>query len=67
MPRATVDDSQRMNLRVPPEVKSRLARAASLNHVDLTSFVTQAALRRLMRSSLRRSESAYPRRVICAC
>lgn len=45
MPRATVDDSQRMNLRVPPEVKSRLARAASLNHVDLTSFVTQAALR----------------------
>lgn len=45
MPRAAVDDNQRMNLRVPPEVKSRLTRAASLNHVDLTSFVTQAALR----------------------
>lgn len=45
MPRTTVEDNQRMNLRVPPEVKSRLARAASLNHLDLTSFVTQAALR----------------------
>ncbi|SAL66806.1 hypothetical protein AWB67_04731 [Caballeronia terrestris] len=45
MPRAAIDDNQRMNLRVPPEVKSRLTRAASLNHVDLTSFVTQAALR----------------------
>jgi uncharacterized protein (DUF1778 family) len=45
MPRAAVEDNQRMNLRVPPEVKSRLTRAANLNHVDLTSFVTQAALR----------------------
>jgi uncharacterized protein (DUF1778 family) len=45
MPRAAVEDNQRMNLRIAPEVKSRLNRAASLSHVDLTSFVTQAALR----------------------
>ncbi|HEX7931686.1 MAG TPA: DUF1778 domain-containing protein [Paraburkholderia sp.] len=45
MPRIAVDDNQRMNLRVPSEAKSRLTRAANLNHVDLTSFVMQAALR----------------------
>ena len=45
MPRAAIDDSDRMNLRVKPEVKARLMRAAALRHTDLTSFVTQSALR----------------------
>jgi uncharacterized protein (DUF1778 family) len=34
-----------MNLRISPEAKSRIARAAALRRADLTSFVTQAALR----------------------
>lgn len=45
MPRAAVDDSKRMNLRVKPEVKARLVRAAALRHTDLTEFVTRTALR----------------------
>jgi uncharacterized protein (DUF1778 family) len=45
MPRVAVDDSERMNLRVKPEVKARLVRAAALNHTDLTEFVTRTALR----------------------
>jgi uncharacterized protein (DUF1778 family) len=45
MPRAALDDSDRMNLRVKPEVKARLMRAAALRHTDLTNFVTQSALR----------------------
>lgn len=45
MPRAAVDDSERMNLRVKPEVKARLVRAAALRHTDLTEFVTRTALR----------------------
>jgi uncharacterized protein (DUF1778 family) len=34
-----------MSLRVSRETKSRIARAASLRHTDMTNFVTQAALR----------------------
>jgi uncharacterized protein (DUF1778 family) len=34
-----------MNLRVKPEVKARLVRAAALRHTDLTEFVTRTALR----------------------
>lgn len=45
MPRAAVDDSKRMNLRVKPDVKARLVRAAALGHTDLTEFVTRTALR----------------------
>lgn len=45
MPRAVVEDNKRMNLRVRPEQKALLARAAALRHTDLTSFVTRAALR----------------------
>lgn len=44
MPRAAIDDNKRMNLRVAPEAKARLLRAAALRHTDLTDFVTQAAL-----------------------
>ena len=45
MPRTAVDDNKRMNLRVSPEAKAKLVRAAVLRNTDLTSFVTQTALR----------------------
>lgn len=45
MPRASAENSERMNLRVKPEVKARLVRAAALRHTDLTEFVTRTALR----------------------
>ncbi len=45
MAHAALDDTDRMNIRVKPEVKARLLRAAALRHTDLTSFVTQSALR----------------------
>lgn len=45
MPRAAIEDSNRMNLRVSPEAKARLMRAATLRNTDLTNFVTQTALR----------------------
>ena len=45
MARAALDDTDRMNIRVKPEVKARLLRAAAIRHTDLTSFVTQSALR----------------------
>ena len=45
MPRTVVDDNERMNLRIKPEAKARLVRAATLRHTDLTDFVTQTALR----------------------
>ncbi len=45
MPRAAVDDNKRMNLRVRPEQKATLMRAAALRNTDLTDFVLQPALR----------------------
>ncbi len=45
MPRAAVDNNRRMNLRVSPEAKAKLVRAAALRNIDLTNFVTQTALR----------------------
>jgi uncharacterized protein (DUF1778 family) len=45
MPRAAIDDNKRMNLRISPETKAKLVRAAALRDTDLTNFVTQTALR----------------------
>ncbi len=45
LPRTAVDDHQRMNLRVRPEQKAILMRAAALRNTDLTDFVLQHALR----------------------
>jgi uncharacterized protein (DUF1778 family) len=45
MPRVAVDDNKRMNLRVLPEQKATLVRAAALRNTDLTDFVLQPALR----------------------
>jgi uncharacterized protein (DUF1778 family) len=44
-PQATVDHNKRMSLRVSPETKAKLLRAATLRNADLTNFVTQTALR----------------------
>ena len=45
MPRVAVDDNKRMNLRIRPEQKATLIRAAALKNTDLTDFVVQNALR----------------------
>jgi uncharacterized protein (DUF1778 family) len=45
MPRVAVDDNQRMNLRIRPEQKATLMRAAALKHTDLTDFVLRPAMR----------------------
>jgi uncharacterized protein (DUF1778 family) len=45
MPRAAVDNNKRMNLRLRPDQKATLMRAAALRHADLTDFVLQPALR----------------------
>ncbi len=45
MPRIAIDDNKRMNLRVRPEQKATLMRAAALQHTDLTDFVLRPALR----------------------
>jgi len=45
MPRVAVDDNERMSLRIAAAAKARLVRAAALRNTDLTSFVTQSALR----------------------
>lgn len=43
MPRA-VADSGRVEIRIDPEIKATLARAAALEHLDLTAFILRAAL-----------------------
>jgi uncharacterized protein (DUF1778 family) len=45
MPRAAVDDNERMNLRLRRQEKAALMRAAALKNTDLTDFVLQPALR----------------------
>ena len=45
MPRVAVDDNKRMDLRVQPDQKATLLRAAALRNTDLTDFVLQQALR----------------------
>jgi uncharacterized protein (DUF1778 family) len=45
MPRIAVDDNKRMNLRLRPQQKATLMRAAALRNTDLTDFVLQPALR----------------------
>lgn len=45
MPRAVSEDNPRMSLRIKPEQKALLVRAATLRQTDLTTFVTHSALR----------------------
>ena len=44
MPRLAVEDNSRMSLRIPPEEKAILLRAAALRSTDLTDFVRQHSL-----------------------
>ena len=52
MPRVAVDDNKRMNLRIRPEQKATLIRAAALKNTDLTDFVIQNALREAKMSEI---------------
>jgi uncharacterized protein (DUF1778 family) len=45
MPRVAIDDNKRINLRVQPDQKAMLLRAAALRNTNLTDFVLQQALR----------------------
>lgn len=45
MSRAAVKENKRMNLRLQPEQKATLVRAAAIKNTDLTDFVLQPALR----------------------
>lgn len=45
MTRPVIETNNRMQLRVTPSHKARIARAAALQQMDLTQFVTGAALR----------------------
>ncbi|WP_031230427.1 DUF1778 domain-containing protein [Asticcacaulis sp. YBE204] len=45
MPSVAVDDNKRMHLRVSPEAKAKLIRAAAIQNTDLTNFIMQTALK----------------------
>lgn len=45
MPRLPVNDNSRVALRIRPEDKAKILRAATLERTDLTSFILQNALR----------------------
>jgi len=45
MARTTIETNNRMQIRVTPAVKARIARAAAIQNMDLTQFVTGSALR----------------------
>lgn len=45
MPRVAVDDNKRMQLRIRPEQKATLMRAAALRNTTLTDFIFQIAMR----------------------
>ena len=45
MARNIVETNQRLQIRLSPAEKARIARAAAIRQVDLTQFVTEAALR----------------------
>ncbi len=44
MPRVAVDDNSRMSLRVRPDDKALILRAAALHDTDLTDFVIRQAV-----------------------
>jgi len=45
MARNVVEANQRLQIRMSPAKKARIARAAAMQQVDLTQFVTDSALR----------------------
>ena len=44
MPRAVSDMNNRIELRIPPEQKAVIARAAALENLDLTGFILLSVL-----------------------
>ncbi len=44
MPRAVSDMNNRIELRIPPEQKAVIARAAALENLDLTGFILRSVL-----------------------
>jgi uncharacterized protein (DUF1778 family) len=44
MPRVAIDHNNRMSIRIHPDDKTTILRAAALTHTDLTEFVIQHAL-----------------------
>lgn len=44
MPRVAIEDNKRMSLRIQPEEKKLLLRAAALKNTDLTDFIRQHSL-----------------------
>ncbi|MEO5333021.1 MAG: DUF1778 domain-containing protein [Magnetococcus sp. YQC-5] len=44
MPRAMIEDNNRIALRIRPDDKATLMRAVALEHTDLTSFVIKNAM-----------------------
>ena len=55
MPRVPVEENSRLALRIQPEDKAALVRAAALAHTDLTSFILQNTLP-VARDLIERSE-----------
>ena len=45
MARNAIENNSRLQIRVAPTVKARIARAAAIQNMDLTQFVTDTALR----------------------
>lgn len=45
MPRNPNETNNRMQIRVTPAIKARIARAAAIENMDLTQFVTGTVLR----------------------
>jgi uncharacterized protein (DUF1778 family) len=44
MPRVAIEDNSRLSLRIPPQEKAILLRAAALRRTDLTAFVREQSL-----------------------
>ena len=45
MPRAAIENNNRVALRIRPSDKARIMRAVALEHTDLTDFILRHALR----------------------
>ena len=57
MPRAMIEDNNRVALRIHPDDKAILMRAVALAHTDLTAFVLQNALQ-AVKTVIEQSERA---------
>lgn len=45
MSRTTIEDNKRLQIRISTANKARISRAAAMQGMDMTQFVTQSALR----------------------